>query len=96
MRDLATSTSPNVSNVQPRTVARASTQNRLVGGFGAVTQANASEPSSILATKRDEESWDTFDDWEASIPTKKPATKVDAIQTKDEKNSNEHDTFISI
>lgn len=41
-------------------------------GFG--TTSNTPQPSktSILTVQKDDDAWDTFDDWEASIPTKAP------------------------
>ncbi|PSN67907.1 hypothetical protein BS50DRAFT_633569 [Corynespora cassiicola Philippines] len=46
-----------------------STKKRQTGGFGSV--ARAKEAKAIpSAVPKEDDSWDTFDDWEASIPTK--------------------------
>ncbi|KAK7179754.1 hypothetical protein DPSP01_003231 [Paraphaeosphaeria sporulosa] len=43
------------------------------GGFGSVTPSQRSRATPTPPASKEEESWDTFDDWEASIPTKAPA-----------------------
>jgi hypothetical protein len=44
-----------------------------IGGFGSVTPSQHAKATPTPPAPREEESWDTFDDWEASIPTKVPA-----------------------
>lgn len=41
-----------------------------IGGFGSTAPGPHANPSSIAPVPKEEESWDTFDDWEATIPTK--------------------------
>ena len=57
---------------------------RLVGGFGVTSTAKqAMGPTAVSAPKEDD-SWETFDDWEASIPTKvstNATTKPECIKT---------------
>ncbi|KAF2030671.1 hypothetical protein EK21DRAFT_100336 [Setomelanomma holmii] len=65
-----------------------------VGGFG-ITSSNKSTiaPTVALTTPsaaKDSDGWDTFDDWEASIPAKMPAQaakKVDMIAAAESSNS---------
>ena len=41
------------------------------GGFGLIARTKQPEPTGVSPGQKDDDSWDTFDDWEASIPTKK-------------------------
>lgn len=43
------------------------------GGFGAVAQRKKSKASPPPSTAKQDDSWETFDDWEATIPVKAPA-----------------------
>jgi len=43
-----------------------------VGGFGTMAKPKQPVPTLEPAAGTDDDSWDTFDDWEASIPTKAP------------------------
>ncbi|KAF2875465.1 hypothetical protein BDV95DRAFT_590961 [Massariosphaeria phaeospora] len=47
-----------------------STKKTSVSGFGVVTHIKQPSTSMSSSTAKAAESWDTFDDWEASIPTK--------------------------
>jgi hypothetical protein len=44
-----------------------------IAGFGSVAPIQHAKATPTPPAPREEESWDTFDDWEASIPTKVPA-----------------------
>ncbi|KAJ4360766.1 uncharacterized protein N0V89_001333 [Didymosphaeria variabile] len=44
-----------------------------IGGFGSVAPNQHAKATTAPPAPKEEESWDTFDDWEASIPTKAPA-----------------------
>jgi hypothetical protein len=44
-----------------------------IGGFGNVHKAKQPSTASKAAESSDVDGWDTFDDWEASIPTKAPS-----------------------
>ncbi|KAH7382245.1 hypothetical protein BKA66DRAFT_418340 [Pyrenochaeta sp. MPI-SDFR-AT-0127] len=39
-------------------------------GFGTTSKAKKPSKATALTAQKDEDGWDTFDDWEASIPTK--------------------------
>ncbi|KAF2680277.1 hypothetical protein K458DRAFT_407312 [Lentithecium fluviatile CBS 122367] len=43
-----------------------------VSGFGSVTRVTQSKAGASTPTAKQEDSWDTFDDWEASIPSQAP------------------------
>ena len=43
-----------------------------VGGFGTVSRSAKPSPATASRQEKEEEKWDSFDDWEASIPTKAP------------------------
>jgi hypothetical protein len=44
-------------------------------GFGAVPKSKQPSPAPVPTTSKDDDEWDTFDDWEASIPVK-PSAKA--------------------
>ncbi|KAH7070575.1 hypothetical protein BKA63DRAFT_80510 [Paraphoma chrysanthemicola] len=46
----------------------------LVGGFGVTTTSQPKVGSTIAPASKEDDSWETFDDWEASIPTKGPTS----------------------
>jgi hypothetical protein len=48
-----------------------------IGGFGNVAKAKPPPATTPPAAAKSEDTWDSFDDWEASIPTK-PKAKVQA------------------
>ncbi|KAF2656203.1 hypothetical protein K491DRAFT_628786 [Lophiostoma macrostomum CBS 122681] len=63
---------PPLPSKQPRPTqtkdpASGPTRSNPVGAFGSVSRATNSHPNQ---ESKDEESWDSFDDWEASIPAK--------------------------
>ena len=65
--------------VQARSPKMSSTRKSPVGGFG--TMSNPATTTEIAAPTEDD-GWDTFDDWEASIPTKaqvKSTSKMDPV-----------------
>jgi hypothetical protein len=44
-----------------------------LGAFVGATETKQPARTMILASQKEDDAWDTFDDWEASIPTKTPA-----------------------
>lgn len=52
-----------------------------VGGFGTMAKPKQPAAPPKPAANPDDDSWDTFDDWEASIPTKVPAKATSQSQT---------------
>ncbi|KAF2738835.1 hypothetical protein EJ04DRAFT_27715 [Polyplosphaeria fusca] len=47
-----------------------------IGAFGSVGGPNVSSVPSPAITKKEDDTWDTFDDWEATIPEKKPTASA--------------------
>ncbi|USP78479.1 hypothetical protein yc1106_05753 [Curvularia clavata] len=64
---------------------QATTKKSIKGSFGTVSKAKQSvSKSASISTQKDEEEWDEFDDWEASIPTQAPtkaSSKPQAIKS---------------
>jgi hypothetical protein len=49
------------------------TSKKLKAGFGAATKPKRPVPTPAPAAEKEDDGWDEFDDWEASIPTKAPS-----------------------
>lgn len=69
------------------------------GGFGSVAPSKPGNTPLATSTPKEEDAWDTFDDWEASIPTKKPTkapmkapAKLDPSRNK---NAGDEKTLVS-
>ncbi|KAF1925538.1 uncharacterized protein M421DRAFT_238466 [Didymella exigua CBS 183.55] len=60
---------------RPESVPRARARKSTIGGFGTATKTKQPKPAPVPAAAPQvaDDSWDTFDDWEASVPA--PATK---------------------
>ncbi|KAF2449858.1 hypothetical protein P171DRAFT_517478 [Karstenula rhodostoma CBS 690.94] len=72
--DLSQPTAPS-SKQQHAASQKASVSTSLkspIGGFGSVAPSQHARATPTHAAPREEESWDTFDEWEASIPIKAP------------------------
>jgi hypothetical protein len=55
------------------TLATAARKKSPVGTFAGMTEPKQPAKTTTPASQKEDDAWDTFDDWEASIPTKTPA-----------------------
>jgi len=70
--------SKDTANASRSSKPQATTNNKLNTGFGAV--AKAKQPAPTPAVAQEDDGWDEFDDWEASIPTK-ASSKPEAVKS---------------
>jgi hypothetical protein len=74
----STTSSRDTANASWGLKLQATTNKKLNTGFGAVTKPK--QPAPHAASTQEDDAWDEFDDWEASIPTKAQG-KPEALQT---------------
>ncbi|KAH3908267.1 hypothetical protein HBI56_228490 [Parastagonospora nodorum] len=67
----STSIGTRTSINKPTTLSQSTRKKSRGGAFGEMT--NPKQPGTKSAPQTEDDGWDTFDDWEASIPTKTPA-----------------------
>ncbi|EAT80705.2 hypothetical protein SNOG_11661 [Parastagonospora nodorum SN15] len=72
----STSIGTRTSINKPTTLSQSTRKKSRGGAFGEMT--NPKQPGTKSAPQTEDDGWDTFDDWEASIPTKTPANTSNA------------------
>ncbi|KAF1979361.1 hypothetical protein BU23DRAFT_524053 [Bimuria novae-zelandiae CBS 107.79] len=67
----------------------------LTGGFGSVAPEQRTKAAPSAPAPKEEDAWDTFDDWEASIPTKAPAKVPSKLKATENEHVRDANTLVS-